>query len=97
MFTAVRTFDLFGSGWLSDQFNNRLLLMSSYAFTGLSLRWLSYSRLSIAGLSLFAVFCSLEHSSRSEAMWSGSVPVPTTADLPPSGPRANFAEQSGHV
>jgi predicted MFS family arabinose efflux permease len=63
LLTAIGVFDLFGtvgSGWLSDRFNNRLLLTFYYGFRGLSLLWLPYSGFSIAGLSLFAVFYGLD-------------------------------------
>lgn len=63
LLTAIGVFDLvgtIGSGWLSDRFNNRLLLTFYYGFRGLSLLWLPYSGFSISGLSLFAVFYGLD-------------------------------------
>ena len=67
-------FDLFGttgSGWLSDRFDNRLLLMTYYGLRGLSLLYLPYGFISEShGLTLFAVFYGLD--------WIATVP-PTVA------------------
>lgn len=67
-------FDLFGttgSGWLSDRFDNRLLLLTYYGLRGLSLLYLPYGFNSDShGLTLFAVFYGLD--------WIATVP-PTVA------------------
>ena len=67
-------FDLIGttgSGWLSDRFDNRLLLLMYYGFRGLALLYLPYGFVSEShGLSLFAVFYGLD--------WIATVP-PTVA------------------
>jgi predicted MFS family arabinose efflux permease len=54
------------SGWLSDRFNNRLLLFWYYGLRGLSLLILPYSTFSFYGLALFAVFYGLD--------WVATVP-----------------------
>jgi predicted MFS family arabinose efflux permease len=62
-------FDLFGtigSGWLSDRFDNRLLLFCYYGLRGLSLVYLPFSSFTIFGLSFFAVFYGLD--------WLATVP-----------------------
>jgi len=56
-------FDLVGtiaSGWLSDRYDNRMLLFWYYALRGLSLFWLPYSEFTLYGLSLFALFYGLD-------------------------------------
>ena len=67
-------FDFFGttgSGWLSDRFDNRLLLFMYYGLRGLSLLYLPYGFVSEShGLSIFAVFYGLD--------WIATVP-PTVA------------------
>ena len=55
-----------GAGWLSDRYDNRLLLFVFYGLRGLSLLYLPTSSFSIAGLSLFAVFYGLD--------WVATVP-----------------------
>jgi sugar phosphate permease len=55
-----------GSGWLSDRFDNRWLLLWYYGLRGLSLLLLPYSSFSFYGLSLFAVFYGLD--------WIATVP-----------------------
>jgi predicted MFS family arabinose efflux permease len=60
-----------GSGWLSDRFDNRLLLLTYYGLRGLSLLYLPYGFASEGhGLPLFAVFYGLD--------WIATVP-PTVA------------------
>ena len=62
-------FDLIGttaSGWLSDRYDNRLLLFFYYGLRGLSLLYLPYSGFAPAGLLLFAVFYGLD--------WIATVP-----------------------
>jgi MFS family permease len=55
-----------GSGWLSDRFDNRWLLLWYYGLRGLSLLILPYSSFSFYGLSLFAIFYGLD--------WIATVP-----------------------
>jgi sugar phosphate permease len=62
-------FDLVGtilSGWLSDRYDSRYLLLWYYAARGLSLAWLPSSDFTLYGLSLFAVFYGLD--------WIATVP-----------------------
>jgi sugar phosphate permease len=62
-------FDLFGttlSGWLSDRYDNRKLLLAYYGLRGLSLMWLPYSEFTLVGLSMFAMFYGLD--------WIATVP-----------------------
>jgi predicted MFS family arabinose efflux permease len=60
---VIGVFDLIGttaSGWLSDRYDNRWLLVGYYTFRGLALMWLPYSDFTIVGLSIFAVFFGLD-------------------------------------
>ncbi|TDG10631.1 MFS transporter, partial [Paracraurococcus ruber] len=62
-------FDFVGtiaSGWLSDRYDNRVLLAWYYGLRGLSLLALPFSDFSLWGLSLFAVFYGLD--------WIATVP-----------------------
>ena len=62
-------FDLVGttlSGWLSDRYDNRVLLFWYYGLRGLSLFWLPFSTFTLYGLSLFAMFYGLD--------WIATVP-----------------------
>ncbi|MCJ9674533.1 MULTISPECIES: MFS transporter [unclassified Neorhizobium] len=62
-------FDFFGtimSGWLSDRYDNRILLFWYYGLRGLSLIYLSVSGFSFYELSAFAVFYGLD--------WIATVP-----------------------
>jgi sugar phosphate permease len=62
-------FDFFGtigSGWLSDRYDNRVLLFWYYGLRGLSLVYLSFSGFTFYELSLFAVFYGLD--------WIATVP-----------------------
>src|SRR5437868_5454401 len=74
LLAVMGVFDLVGttgSGWLSDRFDNRLLLFSYYGLRGLSLLYLPYGFISEGhGLSIFAVFYGLD--------WIATVP-PTVA------------------
>lgn len=74
LLAVMGIFDLLGttgSGWLSDRFDNRLLLFMYYGFRGLSLLYLPYGFVSEGhGLSIFAVFYGLD--------WIATVP-PTVA------------------
>jgi len=72
-------FDLVGttaSGWLSDRFDNRILLSWYYALRGLSLIYLPFGLVDTSwGLTIFAVFYGLD--------WIATVPptVRLTADI----------------
>jgi sugar phosphate permease len=62
-------FDLIGttaSGWLSDRYDNRVLLFFYYGLRGLALLYLPYSGFAPGGLLLFAVFYGLD--------WIATVP-----------------------
>ncbi|MSP02890.1 MAG: MFS transporter [Acetobacteraceae bacterium] len=48
------------SGWLSDRFDNRILLAWYYGLRGLSLMWLPFSNFDVVSLSLFAIFFGLD-------------------------------------
>jgi predicted MFS family arabinose efflux permease len=63
LLAVIGVFDLIGttaSGWLSDRYDNRWLLVGYYTFRGLALMWLPYSDFTIVGLSIFAVFFGLD-------------------------------------
>jgi sugar phosphate permease len=74
LLAVMGLFDLVGttgSGWLSDRFDNRLLLLMYYGLRGLALLYLPYGFASEGhGLSIFAVFYGLD--------WIATVP-PTVA------------------
>jgi predicted MFS family arabinose efflux permease len=74
LLAVMGIFDLVGttgSGWLSDRFDNRILLFTYYGLRGLSLLYLPYGFISEGhGLSIFAVFYGLD--------WIATVP-PTVA------------------
>ena len=62
-------FDFVGticSGWLSDRYDNRYLLLGYYGLRGLSLIYLPYSGFSLLTLTIFAVFYGLD--------WVATVP-----------------------
>ncbi|MGE0225040.1 MAG: MFS transporter [Acetobacteraceae bacterium] len=48
------------SGWLSDRFDNRVLLAWYYGLRGLSLMWLPFGNFDLLSLSVFAVFFGLD-------------------------------------
>jgi len=48
------------SGWLSDRFDNRILLAWYYGLRGLSLMWLPFSGFDMVSLTIFAVFFGLD-------------------------------------
>ena len=48
------------SGWLSDRFDNRVLLAVYYGLRGASLIWLPFSDFSVVALTLWAVFFGLD-------------------------------------
>ncbi len=69
MLALIGAFDFVGtvvSGWLSDRYDNRYLLLAYYGLRGLSLLFLPYSGYSIAMLTVFAVFYGLD--------WVATVP-----------------------
>lgn len=74
LLAVMGIFDLIGttgSGWLSDRFDNRILLFAYYGLRGLSLLYLPFGFISEGhGLSIFAVFYGLD--------WIATVP-PTVA------------------
>ncbi len=74
LLALMGVFDLVGttgSGWLSDRFDNRVLLLTYYGLRGLSLLYLPYAFAPEGhGLSVFAVFYGLD--------WIATVP-PTVA------------------
>ncbi|SIP97260.1 Sugar phosphate permease [Rhizobium sp. RU35A] len=66
---VIGMFDFVGTifaGWLSDRFDNRVLLFWFYGLRGLSLIYLSFSGFSVIELSVFAVFYGLD--------WVATVP-----------------------
>jgi MFS family permease len=66
---VMGAFDLvgtIGSGWLSDRYDNRKLLLWYYGLRGLSLLWLPHSGFTLLGLSVFALFYGLD--------WIATVP-----------------------
>jgi sugar phosphate permease len=74
LLAVMGIFDLVGttgSGWLSDRYDNRILLFAYYGLRGLSLLYLPFGFISEGhGLSIFAVFYGLD--------WIATVP-PTVA------------------
>ena len=69
LLAMMGVFDLIGttaSGWLSDRYDNRLLLFFYYGLRGLALIYLPYSGYAGPGLLLFAVFYGLD--------WIATVP-----------------------
>ena len=66
---VIGVFDFLGTvfaGWLSDRYDNRVLLFWFYGLRGLSLLYLSFSGFSFVELSVFAVFYGLD--------WVATVP-----------------------
>lgn len=66
---VIGIFDFFGTifaGWLSDRYDNRVLLFWFYGLRGLSLIYLSFSGFSFLELSAFAIFYGLD--------WVATVP-----------------------
>jgi sugar phosphate permease len=63
LLAAMGVFNLIGttaSGWLSDRFDNRVLLALYYGLRGISLIYLPFSFVSLYSLSLFTVFYGLD-------------------------------------
>jgi sugar phosphate permease len=66
---VIGIFDFLGTifaGWLSDRYDNRILLFWFYGLRGLSLIYLSFSGFSFVELSVFAIFYGLD--------WVATVP-----------------------
>jgi len=86
LLAAMGIFDFFGtivSGWLSDRYDNRLLLFWYYGLRGLSLVFLPFTDFSFYGLSLFALFYGLD--------WIATVPPTVRLTAQRFGPeRANL-------
>ncbi|HVV42473.1 MAG TPA: MFS transporter [Nitrobacter sp.] len=69
LLAAMGIFDFIGtimSGWLSDRYDNRVLLFWYYGLRGLSLLFLPFTDFSFYGLSVFAMFYGLD--------WIATVP-----------------------
>jgi MFS family permease len=69
LLAVIGGFDFAGtiaSGWLSDRFDNRVLLATYYGLRGLSLLYLPFSHFSLPALALFAAFYGLD--------WVATVP-----------------------
>ena len=63
LLATIGVFNFFGttaSGWLSDRFDNRLLLFAYYGLRGLSLVYLPFSFVDFYTMTLFAVFYGLD-------------------------------------
>ena len=63
LLTIIGIFDLvgtIGSGWLSDRYDNRWLLVAYYGLRGLGLVWLVQADVSMVALTLFAVIYGLD-------------------------------------
>jgi len=63
LLALIGVFDLvgtIGSGWLSDRFDNRLLLAIYYGFRGLSLIWLVQSNATLVAMGAFAMLYGLD-------------------------------------
>jgi predicted MFS family arabinose efflux permease len=63
LLTVIGICDLIGtigSGWLSDRYDNRWLLVIYYALRGLGLVWLVYANVSMVALTLFGVIYGLD-------------------------------------
>jgi MFS family permease len=69
LLAMMGVFDIVGttfSGWLSDRYDNRVLLCTYYGLRGLSLLYLPYTDFSFYGLGLFTMFYGLD--------WIATVP-----------------------
>jgi sugar phosphate permease len=86
LLAAMGVFDFIGticSGYLSDRYDNRLLLFWYYGLRGLSLVFLPFTNFNLLGLSLFAVFYGLD--------WVATVPPTVKLTAQRFGPeRANL-------
>lgn len=85
MLALIGVFDFLGtigSGWLSDRYDSRLLLVWYYGLRGLSLLYLPFSDFSLPALSVFAVFYGLD--------WVATVPPTVKLTAERFGDRANL-------
>ncbi|WP_019644257.1 MFS transporter [Novispirillum itersonii] len=85
MLALIGLFDFvgtIGSGWLSDRYDSRLLLVWYYGLRGLSLLYLPFSDFSLTALSVFAVFYGLD--------WVATVPPTVKLTAERFGDRANL-------
>jgi len=86
LLAAIGVFDFVGticSGYLSDRYDNKLLLFWYYGLRGLSLIFLPFTNFDMLGLSLFAVFYGLD--------WVATVPPTVRLTAQKFGPeRANL-------
>lgn len=81
LLALIGVFDLvgtIGSGWLSDRFDTRALLLAFYGLRGLSLIFLPFSDFSVVQLSVFAVFYGLD--------WVSTVPPAVKLSAATFGP-----------
>lgn len=63
LLAVIGVFDLIGtigSGWLSDRYDNRMLLGIYYGFRGIALLWLVWTDPTFVGLTIFAVVYGLD-------------------------------------
>jgi len=72
-----------GSGWLSDRYDNRILLFWYYGLRGLSLMVLPFTDFTFYGLSLFAMFYGLD--------WIATVPPTVKLTI------ANFGRERANL
>ena len=82
LLALMGVFDLVGttaSGWLSDRYDNRLLLFMYYGLRGLALLYLPYSGYAPLGLFVFAVFYGLD--------WIATVPPTSRLTAQAFGPQ----------
>lgn len=85
MLAVIGVFDFLGtvgSGWLSDRFDSRWLLIWYYGLRGLSLVWLPFSDFSLYALSIFAIFYGLD--------WVATVPPTLKLTTENFGERSNI-------
>jgi predicted MFS family arabinose efflux permease len=64
LLAVIGVCDLIGtiaSGWLSDRYDNRWLLVWYYGFRGVSLLWLAFGDTTLAGLAIFAIVFGLDY------------------------------------
>jgi len=85
MLAVIGVFDFFGtvgSGWLSDRYDSRWLLVWYYGLRGLSLVWLPFSDFSLYALGIFAIFYGLD--------WVATVPPTVKLAAEHFGERSNI-------
>ena len=64
LLAVIGVCDLIGtivSGWLSDRYDNRWLLVWYYGLRGVSLLWLAFGDTTLAGLAIFAIVFGLDY------------------------------------